>query len=283
MGVTTAVKDKTNVDFNIRYNISNRWTMSEFHFHDSFEINLSLSGGNKFFVSDKIYTVQSGDLFVFSNHDLHKTLVPMDISYERYLIFFKPAYIQELCTPITDLLNCFFNRGQDFEHRIHLNDEQLTLIRALFDRAIEVQKKSGYGMDVYKKMMLAEILITINQFYQLNDTMSVSRQDDYYHKIQPILVYIQQNLDKRLLLDDLATHFYMSKYYLCSVFKRVTGFTVNEYITNRRIMKAREYLKQNFSVSEVGERVGFPNDAHFIRTFKKLMGTTPKQYAKKPL
>jgi YesN/AraC family two-component response regulator len=64
------------------------------------------------------------------------------------------------------------------------------------------------------------------------------------------------------------------------IFKKATGFSVNEYIINCRIIKARELLKENLPVSKTGEMVGYCNVSHFIRTFSKLTGLSPKQYAK---
>jgi YesN/AraC family two-component response regulator len=99
--------------------------------------------------------------------------------------------------------------------------------------------------------------------------------------VQLILEYINQHLNECLSLDKLSGVFYLNKYYLSHIFKNSTGFSVNEYIINRRILKSRELLKQNNSVSKVSEMVGFNNYCHFIRTFKKLVGMSPKQYAKK--
>ena len=43
--------------------------------------------------------------------------------------------------------------------------------------------------------------------------------------------------------------------------------------------KARELLRQNISVQQVGEIVGFSNNSHFIRTFKSMVGVSPGQYS----
>ena len=52
-----------------------------------------------------------------------------------------------------------------------------------------------------------------------------------------------------------------------------------DYVINCRILKARSLLRNGMRVQEVGENVGFRNNEHFIRTFKKLTGTPPKRYA----
>ena len=56
--------------------------------------------------------------------------------------------------------------------------------------------------------------------------------------------------------------------------------TPNEYIIMTRVMKARSYLTEGIPVLKICELVGYSDESHFIRTFKKIMGITPKQYSK---
>ena len=67
---------------------------------------------------------------------------------------------------------------------------------------------------------------------------------------------------------------------LIRLFKEEIGMTPNEYIILSRIMRSREYLARGYSVIKVCEMVGYADESHFIRTFKKIMGITPKQYGK---
>jgi AraC-like DNA-binding protein len=86
-----------------------------------------------------------------------------------------------------------------------------------------------------------------------------------------------------ITLDALSERFFISKYHLCHVFKSATGLSVMDYVINCRILKAQELLRQGMRVQPVGERTGFRNTAHFIRTFRTLTGLSPKRYAKKYL
>jgi len=55
---------------------------------------------------------------------------------------------------------------------------------------------------------------------------------------------------------------------------------VMEYIIHCRILQARRLLQEGHSVQEAGELSGFSDNSHFIRTFRKLTGTSPGRYAK---
>lgn len=101
-----------------------------------------------------------------------------------------------------------------------------------------------------------------------------------YQKLRPILYYINRYLSAELSLDMLSKEFYISKYYLCRIFKETFGYTVNEYITYRRIAHAAALLRNGASVAQACKAVTPEGTSHFISVFKKLVGTTPQQYAK---
>jgi AraC-like DNA-binding protein len=125
------------------------------------------------------------------------------------------------------------------------------------------------------------MLIKVNDCYRNYESCEIVKPDRDYKRIKQIIQYIHKNLASELSLDTISGKFFLSKYHLGYLFKKVTGFTVNEYIISRRIMRSKELLKNNLPVSQVGEMVGYNNNSHFIRTFKKLVGVSPKQYTKR--
>lgn len=282
MSSKDALKMIMNCDFIINHNISNDWTMPTYHIHDSYEILFSLTDTTKFFVEDTVYDMRKGDLFIMNNMELHRTVAPSNVYYERYIIMFDPAYIKSYSTESTDLLKPFINRGIDFSHRIHLSEDQCHGIASLFRKILHYHNNAVYGSDVYKKITFAELLLFINSLYDNASAVKAKNPKiGDYKKIELMLEYINQHLDEDLSLDKLSSVFFLNKYYISHIFKDSTGFSVNEYIVSRRIFKARDLLKQNLTVSQVSELVGFKNYCHFIRTFKTLTGVSPKQYAKR--
>ena len=267
-------------DFIIKHNKNLNWEMQKYHFHDFFEINYSLTDDVHFFVGDQIYSARKGSVFVFNNMDLHRSVSKQDGIYERYVIYFNPDYVQDMCSPQTNLLDCFVNRKPGFSHCLNLSPEQANHFSALLSRIQDIPLSKGFGRDIYRKIAFTEILLCLNSWFgESSENYTLQERD--FEKIRPVIQYIQQNLAERLTLQHLSGVFYINKYYLCSLFKRATGFTINEYIINRRILKARELLKKKLPVQQVAERVGFNNHSHFTRTFKALVGLSPKQYAKK--
>ena len=95
-----------------------------------------------------------------------------------------------------------------------------------------------------------------------------------------VMDYLERRVDQPLTLDQIAGRFYISKHYLCRIFKAATGFSVMEYIIYSRVLRARQLLQEGVSVQQAGELSGFSDNSHFIRTFGHLTGLTPGKYAK---
>jgi AraC-like DNA-binding protein len=275
------IKDPYNPDFFISYIISYADKTSAAHYHDSFEIYFALSEGYRFVVNDRVYLLEQGDLFVFNQFDIHHTIITYEKPREVYIIHFMPQYIRDLSTPQTNLLQCFNERGPDFSHRVHLDSKQTQELTTVFDKAIYYYENKGCGHDVYQKILLAEILLLVNSFYNQSETANGQNQEYEIGKIRPILDYINIHCTEEISIGHLAQKFYLSKDYLGNIFKSATGYTVKEYITARRMMFAKQLLLENETISRVMEKVGYNNYSYFIQTFKKYVGATPKQFLKK--
>jgi len=95
--------------------------------------------------------------------------------------------------------------------------------------------------------------------------------------------YIEENLAKKISLEELAKEAYLSKYHFCRVFAHHLGMPPMKFITLERIKRAIGYLKrEEFNVSTVATEVGFNDLGAFIRQFKRQTGMTPTAYRNLP-
>ena len=71
----------------------------------------------------------------------------------------------------------------------------------------------------------------------------------------------------------------MSHHYFSRLFKATTGITPRQYIIRSRIERAKNLLQQNkLSIANIATEVGFVDQSHLNRHFKRLVGITPKSY-----
>lgn len=274
------IKDNFDTDFNVSHLIDHNFTMNKFHIHDVYEIYLLLSNETKYFVENTVYSLRKQDLMILNSSELHKSVPTPVEAYERYVVIFKPEYIINECTENINLLKCFEERPPEFSHRIHLSMDESNALMAILKKGEFYCGNKGFGYDIYKKIALMELLVLINIFYNKERDKETPTKSQHFKKIEEIIEYINENFSQELSLDQLSNEFFISKSYLMQVFKRTMGFTVNQYIITRRIANARNYLKRGYSVGATAELCGFVNCCHFIRTFKNLVGVSPKQYSK---
>ena len=73
----------------------------------------------------------------------------------------------------------------------------------------------------------------------------------------------------------------MSPHYFSQLFKESTGITPHQYVIRCRIDRAKDLLKQGkLSIAEIAKEVGFVDQSHLHRHFKRLVGVTPKLFFK---
>lgn len=256
---------------------------SPFHFHDQMEILIIMSEGDKFFIRNKVYPLSRGSIFILNSSDLHKSVAKPRSIYQFYSIRFYPEEIDGMSTENFDLIHCFRNHVK-FNHMVQLNIDQLDHLLKLVNK-IEYYLAtdcSAFGKEIFAKTLLAEVLIYINFLYDLPPLKNVSEKQDmsaYY----PIITYINEHITEKITLDELAQKFFVNKYYLSHRFKSLFGMSPGDYISQKRLSLAKSYLRQGFSVTLAGEKSGFNSCNHFIRTFTKTVGISPKQYTKEYL
>lgn len=264
----------------IRFFSKEGWKENQFHYHDPLEIVLVMSEGGSFYIRNAVYPITRGSLFILNSGDLHRSVPDPQSLYQFYSIRFYPEEADSFSTDTFDILRCFRNHGR-FHHRVQLLGDQLDHLLKLINKMeyyLSVDC-SAYGREVFIKTLLAEALVYVNFLYN-TPPLVLPPDNEELSKLQPVVDYIQAHLAEDLSLDVLAQQVFLSKYYLSHRFKQVFGLPLSEYIIRRRLSCAKLLLRQGASVTLAGEQSGFNSSAHFIRTFVKYVGVSPKQYAK---
>ena len=247
--------------------------MSRLHFHDHCELLLPLVSPGNIFVNGQVYPLRRGTLYLIGENTLHRTMA--EGFHARYVLHISKKALTQLSTPQTDftkLCDTSFRRAE-------LTGGEMTEVIELF-QALERNKNDGsFGSDTRQMVALLNLLIRLAPILDAATAGDAVRNKDFL-RVSPILDYIRDNLSQPLTLDQIAGQFYISKHYLCRIFKAATGFSVMEYIIYIRVLKARQLLQEGVSVQQAGELSGFSDNSHFIRTFGHLTGRTPGRYAK---
>jgi len=241
--------------------------------HETMEILLFMSNSGHVFLSGKTHRLQIGTLCLISTGTLHR-LLPGSTTPEFYTVHYPPETIQSLSTKQTNFVNELMgvNRCVDLTQK---QMEPLLWWMAHFLR----QNDSGFGSDIKRNILFLELMMATCEIFRNGSCPEAPLHEDY-DKIAPAIAYVDEHLPDPISLDVLAKASALNKYYLCHLFKEITGFTIVEYISHRRILLACRMLEDGECVQRTGELCGFANNAHFIRTFGKFIGMTPGQYGR---
>lgn len=94
--------------------------------------------------------------------------------------------------------------------------------------------------------------------------------------------YIYANIYRRLTVEEVAAHINLSPAHLSRIFKAETQMSVSDYIRSTKIERAKNLLRfSDYSYVEISNYLSFDSQSHFIQTFKRYVGTTPKKYRDK--
>ncbi|MDO4521570.1 MAG: response regulator [Eubacteriales bacterium] len=119
------------------------------------------------------------------------------------------------------------------------------------------------------------------------------RTDDYFTQLQntvaehPTIFTIREYIGKNysnetLSVKDISDHVFLSTSYVCTFFKNETGQTLNQYLTEYRMEKAKALLADpRYKITDISSRVGYSDGNYFGKSFKKYTGLTPSEYREK--
>lgn len=98
-------------------------------------------------------------------------------------------------------------------------------------------------------------------------------------QLQTAIDCIHSHLDRDFSLSEMAALLNLSQYHFCRLFKRSTGKTPHQYLTQCRLDRAKQLLsKPELTITEIAFQVGFSNHSSFTRLFRQYVGITPKAF-----
>lgn len=253
------------------------FNMENYHNYDRYEIIQYNKGERKFFLRDRIYHIKEGDLILIDKHELH-SIGNWDEANKKgksgTSIKFTDDFVDGIDAAGVDLLSCF-NHGivvleASTKHKMQISYKMNEIIN-------EYNKKAdGYMICIRAKMI--DLLIYLDRI-MINYSDKKDISSPQYDIINDVMSYIKNNHTERLTLDDISKEAGYSKNYLCTLFKNVSGFTINQYINGVRIKEAQELLSgTSLSVTDISCQTGFDSLTHFGRVFKSTTGYTPLEY-----
>ena len=132
-------------------------------------------------------------------------------------------------------------------------------------------------MSINERLSSLLVLLMEDSWHQAtSNSLSTKRQS-----LQHIREYLDNHYQERLTLDELADKFYINKYYMTRIFKEQFGLTINTYLQQARITRAKQMLRfSDLPIDKIGADCGLNDANYFSRVFKKVEGISPGEFRK---
>ncbi|MCM3766127.1 AraC family transcriptional regulator [Neobacillus niacini] len=237
------------------------------HKHDYYQIYYVVSGEGDFIVGNESVKMGKGMYLFTRPNDIHGISNTRDVDG-------KPLRMLEVKYVV-------------FDTKLEEGLNQIPIVCKGTDNIeemLELVFKEGIDtLPWYLEIATHTFIATL--YYMIRfQSIEVSSNPQKSKVVEQIKENIQENYKNEISLDHLAKFVGHSKNYICKTFKENTGMTINLYLNKVRIDKAAELLvNTDFDIAEISSDVGYNNIYHFIKTFKKIVGTSPGNFRKSEL
>ncbi|UFT99293.1 AraC family transcriptional regulator [Radiobacillus kanasensis] len=159
---------------------------------------------------------------------------------------------------------------------LYAESEEVPFSSLIKDMLKKVEKDSEFSK-LELSRDLYSFIIMLKQYGKLKIQRSLSQSFD---KIKPVVDWIEGHYSENIGLADMADVMNMSSQHLTTIFRGTFGMSPYSFLIQLRIREAKKKLVSDHSVSlkEIADQVGFNDVSHFVATFRKIEGITPKKY-----
>ena len=266
-----------NNDFKVFHLKDRKCKEFEYHHHEFNKIIFFISGKVTYLIEGRAYKLKPYDLLFVSSNEVHKPLIDPDETYERIIIWVNPEFLERQSNEC-DLMSCFKASLRGESNLVRLNPDLHENIKCLFKNLADESKSNRFGSIILCNALFIQLIVFLNRICL--DTRDFIDPDDikYNENIKKIINYINNNLTEDLSIENISTRFFINKYYLMHNFKAETGYSLHNYIIQKRLIYAKSLIRKGCPITEAYIESGFNDYSSFVRSFKNMFGKSPKNY-----
>lgn len=246
------------------------------HFHPFYEMCVFLDEKAGHLIDGVWYDMRCCDIVALRPNLLHKTEYPEGAPNRRLIIQFAlppaPSAFSDCMRHIFSIFDsdCPVYRFKD------------PCKKAILEKLNDIYYLSGSQNELTRLLIHNKFIEFLSLIYLCRDQNVYANHADFdgiTNKVYSITAYIHSHFTEELSLESIAGKFYISSYYLSHQFKRVTGFTLTDYIQMTRIRNAQTLLLSTEDpISDIAFQCGFSSFSQFNRVFHKFLDQSPSSF-----
>lgn len=269
-------------DFEAFYFNDIRIDTIEQHYHTHYEFYFFLEGNVKYIVDGIQYDLKPGDFLLIPPNKTHgPNIVDNEVPYCRFVLWLDNKFFNKLTEISKDIKFGMDYSSNNKTYKYHLEYIQYNDLLGNFLDLWHEYNENRIFKDATITNFIVTIILKINRIiYENNNQQPQVPKKELYTLI---FDYINSNITSDLTLENIASHFFVSKYYIAHIFKDNLGISLHQYIIKKRLHACRSAIATGEPITVVAEKFGFADYTSFFRAFKKEYGISPKDYQKEKM
>jgi len=254
----------------------------ESHFHDFDKIVVFIAGNVTYLVEGRTYKLKPWDILLIGRNEIHKPVIDFSQIYERIVIWVNPGYLQKHSSEDSDMELCFKLAAENGHNLLRPDPDVTRSFKHMLRELKDACENQGFGSRILENSILMQFLVHLNRaFLGTCGFGPKPEENEFNENIGSIIKYINEHLSEDLSIDSIAEKFFISRYYLMHRFKKSTGYSIHNYIMQKRLILAGTLLKKGMPATEASVKSGFGDYSNFMRAFKRMYGISPREYYKR--
>ena len=258
-------------DKNIGFNYSCTETPNpddfKMHMHNLCEIYYFIEGNGVYKIEGSEYKLRNGDILIMRPAEAHYIDIDKNYPYTRMSLHFDMDIFSQIDVD-KKFSEAFYQREVGKFNLYRDSDFSTSAYRYLLENIISKTDNQRLQITSNLAAFLNELYIAFHNKNSVVESETLSYE---------ILSYINRHIHENINLDSICKRFYISKSHLCRVFKQSTGSTVAEYISVKRLLKAKSLIRQGENSTKAATLSGFNDYSVFYRNYKKHFNSTPSE------
>lgn len=272
----------SNYSFTIEERISPSFSMP-YHFHNEYELTAILKGRGSRFVGNHICSFDDTDMVLIGKNLPHHWHNERDASQPNDTV---KAIILKFDSDFNGIRLFDLPENYQIQKVLEKASNGLRIVGDTFNRLVAMMQSllTATGPDRISLLLkiLYEIAMSDNLEVLSNDGYVPKTRDNELDRMNRVYDYIMSNYQQEISLSQAAAVACMNEAAFCKYFKKRYNKTFIQVVNETRISYAcRELIREDSNITGICYQSGFNTFSNFTKTFRKVTGTTPKEYKMK--
>ncbi|MFT5836336.1 MAG: AraC-like DNA-binding protein [Sulfurimonas sp.] len=235
------------------------------HYHDTYTVGITYHGMLKVYDSSNIFNIYKSSVRINNPAEVHSG------SAQEW----SHANFYPTVEMLSDLYEQIFHERKIPYFNKHIVDDKVLFLK--LHNFFAAYFKNEDKIIIESRLIDALSSLIINQTDYAKNYKEVFEDKKITKNTYE---FINDSIDTNFTLESLASNVNLSKFHFLRMFKKEFGLTPHAFIVNERLNRANSLIQNGLSISEASIQVGFNDQSHFSRNFKKYFGYSPS-YLKK--